>query len=274
MSRLVNVSITGGLGNQMFQVATCLSYAWKHGMKPIFLKGEWIGMASHPGTHWETFLFRLKEFLVDALPQNIRNYYPEKWDYAPIPNPTELSTPSGNIRLNGYFQSDKHFSEHSKQIVELFRPSDECISKLTIKYHHINFDEAGILHIRRGDYLNLKNIHTPLPIDYYKEAIRVVEEKAGRPLKWFIISESSSYEWIKDQEIFKDFVIVTNDFDYEDLGFMTFFKYFVIANSTFSWWGAFLSQKEEKVVAMPNNWFGPEGPNPHEGIYPEGWIRV
>lgn len=276
MSRFVNVSITGGLANQLFQVATCLSYAWKHGMQPIFLKGEYGGLPNHPGTHWDGFLSRVKKYLIDALPTTIRNYHPEKWDFSPIPNPVELSVPSGNIRLNGCFQSDKHFLEHRKEILELFQPPDEIINKLKMKYHYVLQDsnKFGILHVRRRDYLKSSVIYNTLPIDYYEKTIQIMEEKAGHSLQWFIIADSSEHQWIKDQEIFKRGLIVGNDFDYEDLWMITFFKYIIIANSTFSWWGAWLNQKEDKVIIMPKKWFSPEGPYPYEGIYPEGWIKV
>ncbi len=288
MSQFVNISITGGLGNQMFQVAACLGYAWKHKLQPIFLKGEWQGMETHPGTHWNSFLVRLKEYLVDSLPRNIMNYHLPHWNSTSVPSPAELSN-FHCIRLNGYFQSEKHFKDYRSEILQLFKPEDHVTSKLNQRYHHINPNDSGILHIRRGDLVGLEHIHPIMPVSYYKEAIQLLESKAGKRLKWYIISEKKDQTWIKNQELFKDFTLIDNQEnldpdpeirgperseDYEDLCTMWYFKYLIIANSTFSWWGAWLNQHPDKTVVCPKNWFGPAGPQPFDSIYPEGWIQV
>lgn len=273
MVEFVNVNILGGLCNQLFVVATCLSYAWKNNLKPIFIRNEHAGLPSHTKLYWGDFLIKLKDYVVDTIPTPVKEYHSPSWNHVGLPDLKDLSVEyPRTIRLNGYFQSELNFKEYRSDILKLFRPPNE--QQLNEKYTNLikNVDNIGIMHIRRGDFQGLQNFHPLMTVDYYKRGRKTVESKLGRKLQWYIISEKESYDWIKQQKVFRKCVILNNEKDYEDLWMITYFKYIIMANSTFSWWGVWLSDHKEKIVISPKKWFGPDGPHPFNSIYLDDWI--
>jgi hypothetical protein len=154
-----------------------------------------------------------------------------------------------NVDLFGYFQSEKYFKNIEDQIREdfSFKPDLFSICKYFID-NNFNSDVIS-LHVRRGDYVVNPN-HPLQTEEYYKKSINNLPDNLP------ILIFSDDHEWCKTQEMFSSdrFMISENNSTDFDLCLMSLCQYHIIANSSFSWWGAWLA-KSKKVIA-PNNWFG------------------
>lgn len=231
------------LGNQMFQIAALHGIAAKLKDQAYIPEG-WIYQNVFKGPFIATknispkYIFKEPSFTYSE-PPIPNNYNPQKDSYA----------------IDGYFQSEKTFINAEQKVREIFSPSDDVLNYINNKYSHIiNNDKTCSMHIRRGDYLNLPQYHTNLDLNYYMKAIKSFSKDTV-----FIIF-SDDIVWCK--EMFppsEKFVHIENEPDYIDLFLMTKCKNHVIANSSFSWWGAWLNKNENKRVIAPaaNKWFGP-----------------
>lgn len=176
---------------------------------------------------------------------------------------------SGTVQLNGYFQSDKYFSSR-EDIVNLFEFSTYIKSLVDIyeENNHLNISDYTAIHIRRGDYTNLTHYYVDLAsTDYYINAIELLGEK-----KFVIFSDDIGFcsQYFSQFQGY-DFHYVAGNNDYVDLCLMSNCKNNIIANSSFSWWGAYLNQKNGKVI-MPKDWFvcGLDS----KDLYVDGWIKI
>ena len=168
-----------------------------------------------------------------------------------------------DVSLFGFFQTEKYFKHIEKQIRKDFTFKDEIKDECDdlIK----QFTNPIALHIRRGDFVwNNKN-HPPLSLDYYKSALDLFESDRE------VIIFSDDTEWCKEQELFADdrFAVAEGGDQFYDLCLMSMCDDFIIANSTFSWWGAWLGNRG-KVVA-PKNWFGEALSHDTKDLYCKGW---
>jgi len=181
----------------------------------------------------------------------------------------------GNIYLDGYWQSENYFKEISNIIIKDFtiKYEPDIINKSMIE--KIKNSNSICIHIRRGDYISDKKtnkVHGACSLKYYYNAIKIIIKKVKNP-SFYIFSDDS--QWTKENlklkypTIYVD--INSSEKDYEDLRFMLNCKHFIIANSSFSWWGAWLSNNPNKIVCAPKRWFR----SVDEGnIVPKFWIRV
>lgn len=169
-----------------------------------------------------------------------------------------------DVSLVGYFQSEKYFNNVADEIREDFTFKDEILEPCKEMISNVNAPIA--LHIRRGDFLKNSGNHHNLDIDYYRRALG--KFRSHRNVAIF----SDDPQWCKEQELFSDdrFLIATGNGSYVDLCLMSLCSDFIIANSTYSWWAAWLANKG-RVIA-PTRWFGPN--NQHldtKDLYPEHW---
>ncbi len=182
----------------------------------------------------------------------------------------------GNIYLEGYWQSEKYFMGFSDEI----RANFTFKLPLSIKNNeistHISQVNAVSLHVRRGDYANSPKTtatHGLCSLDYYRAAIDYVTAHVIQP-HFFVFSDDIA--WVKanlniDSSVF--FIDHnTNQESYNDMRLMSLCKHNIIANSSFSWWGAWLNQNTEKIVIAPKQWFSK--PTDASDLIPAGWIRL
>ena len=274
MSRLVSVNIMGGLGNQMFQLATAYAYTKQNNGKLIVLRNK--KESDGRSLYWDNMLYRFQEFLVDKLPDNL-----EQWHES---GPTEFgiipSLTSKGLYISGYLQSPKYFFKLQQEIRELFKPTDDTMRSIQDKYNLLlkNKERAVIVHARRTDYLknqDIINFHGPLSIDYYKEAIKKMSNEIEDPL--FILASDDPAFWrsvINElPQLNSRNVYILDDDEINTIALLQQFQYFIIANSTFSWWAAWLSKDTKKVIA-PSKWFGPTGPQNYKDIYMPSWELI
>lgn len=178
--------------------------------------------------------------------------------------------------FSGYFQSEKYFSDFEELIKSDFAFKDELNDDYKKLSQLMDNENSVGIHIRRGDYVNDKNTsihHGVCSVEYYKEALKIISEKVKDPVFYFF---SDDLDWVKDNlNIDGDVVYVESSLakDHEDMQLMTMCKHFIIANSSFSWWGAWLSVDKDKTVIAPLKWFN-DGSKNTKDLIPQGWTRI
>jgi hypothetical protein len=232
----------GRMGNAMFQIATTIGYAKMYGEDFQFPYWEYCKYYNLP---LEKFGCNIK----------VSNKYDEKrFSYDLIPH-------IQNCDLSGYFQSWKYFSHCEDYIREIFTPK---------KYENpAMFRSMCAVHVRRGDYNNLPDYHPVLGMDYYNEAMSRISAT-----KFLIFSDDPV--WCKCN--FKGSKCVVTELGdvVTDLSMMMACENQIIANSSFSWWAAWLNSNKNKLVVAPRKWFGPKlaFDHPTDDLIPENWIRI
>lgn len=136
---------------------------------------------------------------------------------------------------------------------------------------------AVSLHVRRGDYvsnLTINQFHGTCSLEYYNQAIAQIAKKVETP-HFFVFSDDP--EWVKSNlKIDYSITIVDHnnaDKNYEDIRLMSLCKHHIIANSSFSWWGAWLCRNPNKIVIAPLKWFNDKSINTTD-LIPDGWIKI
>ena len=252
----------GQLGNQMFQYAATKGVASKLDV-PFMIPNHREVFDDGIGNRYTILLFNAFKLTSASLLGTLRteNYVQENGftfnkDLFKI-DKTE------NCSLYGFFQTEKYFKHIEKQIRKDFTfkddIKDECDDLIK------QFTNPIALHIRRGDFVwNNKN-HPPLSLDYYKSALELFDSDRE------VIIFSDDTEWCKEQELFEDdrFAVAEGGDQFYDLCLMSMCDDFIIANSTFSWWGAWLGNRG-KVIA-PKNWFGETLGHDTKDLYCKGW---
>ena len=282
---MISVYIQGGLGNQLFQVFALMSYCFDNDKKFV-IPGYKLDPVSKEGsprpTYWDSLLKGLKPY-VDSQLKSERRYTEPHFHYRALP---DIKNQSDDIEfeLFGYFQSPKYFHDNFdkiNQIVQITNARKETIQRYKIMY----FDKPTIsMHFRHGDFKNIQDFHPILPFMYYKNALKkIVEETKSEEYRVLYFCEKGDIKRVSDYIRFikKDFPkmrFVKGDLEAEDWAQMLLMsgcEHNIIANSSFSWWSAYLNQNKKKVVCYPDKWFGPAMGNKIMGdLFPANWNRV
>ena len=195
--------------------------------------------------------------------------------------PSSLSSQKTKF-VFGFFQTENNFKPISDIIKKEFRVKDKPSIENQEMIKQIQSVNSVCLHIRRGDYLNprWKNLQI-CTFDYYNNAINKILDSIDDPVFFVFSNTHSDLEWIKEnyhffdksknRKIKLDYVDLGNP-DYEELRLMYSCKHFIISNSTFSWWGAWLSDSEDKIVCVPTRWNLSDDKDTK--IYLSSWIKI
>jgi hypothetical protein len=270
---LCSVDIIGGLGNHLFQIAMILFYSKKSNKKIVLNNKELLPDRFNQirKTFWDT-LFKDKFDVVPETDYNkmlFHTYY-ESHAHKYVELPFEYSN---NILFKGYFQSFKYIDDDiRKQMIDLVYSNADLMYDAYEKYNNIKTkfgcedDDMVSIHIRRTDFILLKDFHNNLTFDYYKDALKTANKK-------YITVFSDDIEWCK-QNINKDL------YEYIDIHFvdinnveiefilMSMFQHNIIANSTFSLWASFISTYQQpKIIIAPKIWYGSTGLKEHNEVY-------
>jgi len=289
MNKVV-VSLYGGLGNQLFQYATGYALSKHHNCK-LILDLAWFDVVPKlKGTTPRKF--SLDPFHLDVEQQHVGiNRLWSKLQRLPLFkrgqmqlfreqsfqfDPKLFMAPAP-LWLDGYWQSPKYFEKWASDIRHKIGKPNQMSPKTKEMMSLISHSDSVCVHIRRGDYVTnaqAKECHGLCSLDYYREGIKRVTAHVGNP-HGFIFSDDPA--WV--QKHFKveiPFTVIDingPDEAHEDLWLMAACKYFVIANSSLSWWGAWLSESPSKVVVAPLDWFK-DNPNQTRDLIPQGWIQI
>lgn len=280
-SKIVSIKLLGGLGNQLFQIATTLAYAWKHSLNPQYKKAKKIPsrLGYRPG-YWNTVFRKLP--IKNYLPYHLIVFKENSFSYHKIPGPNQIENfeKHNGILFYGYFQSAKYFDKYRKKILSFLFYIDSSEKNYLKKKYSVIFSEKKItvsLHIRRED-----NIKEPVPLvtpylwntDYYQKSIAYFKNKFGTEnLKIVVISDDPL--WSKEfmKKTFPELKpLYPHEKDYLDLYLMSCCRHQIISNSSFSWWAAYLNTYLDKIIVAPKKWFGPKGPLKWDDIYIDEWI--
>lgn len=287
---MIIIKLSGGLGNQMFQFATGLSIAQENGFqlkidissfkktnscdtprefaldkfdfKFLQASESEIEIIRFPLGGMSRIISLIKKMIIR---QHMLDYHPG------------IFRVKDNKYLDGYFQSEKNFFKYSKIVRQVFSLRKEYLNQIpkAISDRFISAESISI-HIRRGDYAQDKKTnkyHGLCSLSYYEGAISLITSKVKNP-HFFIFSDD--LEWVKKNlpinhphTFVSDGVLIPQ----QEMYLMSKCKHNIIANSTFSWWGAWLNENPDKIVIAPKKWVNIE-PNPHPNIIPETWITI
>jgi len=257
---VITSQLQGGLGNQMFQIAAATALGHRHGVETVFnFKNHYLPLQGRKAKNYQNSVFsRLKiddELIVSNVYREVGHSF------------SDISYTSGSLCLLGYFQSEKYFLNFSKQIRELFSCTAEIESYLNKKYNSIFEKKTTSIHIRRGDYLKFSDVHPSCGKEYYTKAMEIADADL-----YVIFSDDPL--WCSDNFKGSKFLVVDGEEDYTDMYLMSKCNNNIIANSSFSWWSAWLNNNENKVVIAPKKWFGDRGPQDYHDIVPSDWERI
>jgi hypothetical protein len=178
--------------------------------------------------------------------------------------------------FDGFWQSYKYLDPIKDVLLEEITPKESIENKYSNLISEINNSNSVSIHIRRGDYVNdkkTKSAHLTFGMEYYTEAIKTIKEKVGNPV-FYIFSDD--IEWVKENfKIDSSTVFVSKPDikDYEELIIMSKCKYNIIANSSFSFWGAWLNQNPNKIVIAPKKWNN-KYTKQYKDLLPPEWIKI
>jgi hypothetical protein len=231
-------SLAGRLGNNLFMIAQAYARALDQN-RQLIVPANQVG---HMGD------------FVDNIFRKLDLY---------INHPDEVKGNEATV-YGGYFQSESHFEKYSEAVKSLFSPTKEFIDRIRTEIPVIFDTEVTVINVRRGDYLIYQNYHPVVSPEYIHKALTLV------PSKQYIVA-SDDIPWCKEHLNIPDAIYLEGWKIHEQLWIMAMCHHFVISNSSFSWWAAYLSRHPGKIVIAPETWFGPEGPATWEDMYCKGW---
>ena len=293
---MIIVKLMGGLGNQMFQYALGRNLSIKK-KTDLFLDNTLLGNPSHTMTprNYELGIFNIEasiapKNLLKMVPSSrrnkIRSTFHKIFNKQPLITYMKEQTINfdnqildlpDNVYLDGYWQSEKYFSDISEVIRNDFliqtNPS-QINQKILDSIEECN---SVSIHIRRGDYVTnpkTRRIHYICDEEYYRKSINQIHEKVKNPY-FFVFSDD--IDWAKHNITSESPIIFishnSGTKSYEDLRLMIHCKHHIIANSSFSWWGAWLGEHKEQLVIAPGRWYNSKKCNYFDRL-PSDWTLI
>lgn len=288
--------IQGGLGNQMFQYAAGRALSKHYGV-PLLLEKSWFANTPKGSTprEFQLSLFKLpasdqiksKNSLLTGklgrIAQRINPFKPyticESQGFQFDPKLFLLEGAlNKDIHMVGYWQSYKYINEIRSILQDEFQTKNPLSNHYAVYLEQIKRTDSTMLHIRRGDYIHLRSayeFHKPLEIDYYLNAIDTMLLK-NPEMHFFVFSDD--LEWAKamlPKTLNITYVENTGkpDAAVQELQLMTHCNHYIIANSSLSWWGAWLKKDTTGTVLAPNRWIRDAALNLSD-LLPAEWIRL
>jgi hypothetical protein len=294
---MISIILCGGLGNQLFQIFATIAYALKYKHRFVFEYTEKLPYGpTVRHTFWETFLSPLKKFTTINPSNGFNNS--QIWslpvdDYSPHNFHHFREPKHANQRIHGYFQSYKYFKDYQEIIFSLIHLEEQTTS-IKNEFSYL-FDDAYhsiSMHFRLGDYKYLQECHNVLGYSYYERSLSYILSKLSIPVNeefkmkikvlYFCEKEdnktvSEHIERLNEKWRFLEFVKVDDAIaDWKQMLIMSLCNSNIIANSTFSLWGAYFNlKKENKHVCYPSVWFGPcLNHNFVDDMFLDDWVKI
>jgi hypothetical protein len=292
---VITVSLIGGLGNQMFQYAAAKELADRHGVGLALDLSRFNDINNTPrcflldrlrvpeGTASYFFRARWRGRIVRFAgrtrlmrpPQLPQHYREPDFHYDPA-----FGALGGHTTLFGYFQSERYFGRIARKLRKWFAPREQLAGAAREMLIRIKASGLPIsVHLRRGDYLKpgTAEFHGILGEAYYREALGRLEGTIrGEPELFVFSDDPAAAEQVLSFMPKSRLVHVRGapERPWEDMTLMAHCHHHVIANSSFSWWGAWLNERQQKTVIAPRAWFAPEElmKRNMNDLYPSGWI--
>lgn len=282
---MITINLMGGTGNQLFQYALGRSLARNDDVQ--FAVSHFIGDSAR--------MYMLDQLGLE-LPLVLRGSGPVVHEGTMPFKPEILDVK--NVVLNGYWQSEKYFKRVRSTIQNEIFTNNFCLNQKSLDLEKMinSCEYSAFLHIRRSDALSKRALmyHGMLDGQYYRDGVAYIRERVPN-VQFFVFSDDP--DWCIEQPEFSDMIVVSHNRmsgttdangiitkkpggrEVEDLYLMSLCRHAVVANSTFSWWGAWSSawqgDEEGRIVTAPKKWFlpTPNTPDPRD-IFPPSWVQL
>ena len=277
-----NIGSLGRLGNQMFEYAALRGIAARHSYDWMIPTPDRKGIENY-SLHdcFKLSPDRNEGIMFDQYAQEPYFHFCEEL-FEKCPD---------NVSLHGFFQSWRYFANVQDEIRKDFTFHDGILNPCLEMMEELEGQEPIMLHVRRGDpnltdprgfkwsYTQCGSMHPVQPIEYYEKALKAFDK--NQP----VIVFSDSVDWVKEQEFFSgDRFMISEPEDkyadgsytpYADLCLMSLCSHAIIANSSMSWWGAWLQTNPDKMIFAPKMWFGPDYKDKDtKDLYCPNWILL
>lgn len=275
---MINViKFQGGLGNQMFQYAMYIALRKR---KPYSLFFFDIGGSTgcHNGfelpsifpsislsraTWYNRIRYRMPfifKHLITLKQPNSLTFYPE------------FLQEKNDAIYDGFWQSEQYFQDVTETIHRRFSFNEILLNNKTLELRNklLTETESVSIHIRRGDYLS-ETFRLTCNLEYYKKAISLISKKLSNPHFYFF---SDDIAWVKENIPIPNAIFIdwnTSKDSWQDMYLMSHCKHNIVANSSFSWWGAWLNKNESKIVIAPSLWFDDGS---IQDVHPRTWVLI
>ena len=290
--RYISCYLMGGLGNQLFQIFATIAYGLQNERQVVFPHSKQLTSGTVRNTYWDSFLNVIEQTHTVA---NTNNHHTNDsvlrfptvkengFRYIPVPN---VHNPE--FLLYGYYQSYKYFQEVQAdlfQLIQLDKQKDTIVQKTSDDYFSNGEIKNISMHFRIGDYKKIQDCHPLMTYEYYEKALKYIIEKdrtsQHQVLYFHEDIDTDDVNMIiyqlTQQDMFSSiqFVRVQHSLqDWEQMLLMSCCSHNIIANSTFSWWGAYFNTCADKIVCYPSLWFGPKIGHDTQDLFPEDWNRI
>ncbi len=258
----------GRLGNQLFQIAATLAHAKEMNVDAVFPQWKYKNY----------FMNKVDDILNTEYDYRFRGILHDLhaepgFHYSPIPL-------NKNLVLHGFFQSEKYFIGHKDYVLSHFMPTPEFYSTIRdAGGSTLNLTNLCSIHVRRGDYLtNEDHQNQALPMEYYRAALMRVMQHCGDKANFLILSDD--IPWCK-KAFGTGFIYSEGNSEIIDLFLMSMCRHHIMANSSMSWWGTYLSQlfgnqeqRSTSITIAPTPWFGPAFKGSTDDLYVPGWVKM
>ena len=293
---MIIVNLKGGLGNQMFQYACAKALSFRQAMSgnENELKLDTSEFEKTTGTDtprkYELGAFNIKENIASA--EEIKKL---KYPLGPLSkvagftkakvfrkfhvsfHPSILKK-KGDVYLDGFFQDERYFKDIEEVIRSEFALKKPFAKQAKELFEKISRDPYSVsIHVRRGDYVSNKAArehHGSCDIEYYEDAVIEIAKRMGKPSLYIF---SDDIDWAKDNMAFScpvTFVSAKGISNAEEMMLMSACRHNVIANSTFSWWAAWLNRNEDKIIVAPRRWSNKHNNDWYANIVPKNWLKI
>ena len=284
---MITCNLMGGLGNQLFQIFTVISYAISRNHDFQFINKETLGQGETTvrNTYWKTFFSKLSSCLFDENPNFHIVYREECYEYKNIPG--HLLQPNTNIMLFGYFQSYKYFQQNYKLIcliLDIFEKKQEVLKECVEKniLNIVKLKNTISLHFRLGDYKNIQQFHPIMSYEYYKNSLDYILKNIDYTPNILYFCEDQDFHEVSLTITKLNIEYPSIQFsrapnilnDWQQLLLMSSCRNNIIANSSFSWWSAYFNNYEDKIICYPSTWFGPACDKETTDLFPPEWIKI
>lgn len=279
---MITCNLMGGLGNQIFQIFTTISYAIKSRNKFKFLNVSTLGSGSTTirYTFWNSFFSKLQPFLIDNISQPIHVIREKDFTYNELPIYEMVGR---DCLIYGYFQSYKYFHENYEiicRIIGLGKMKDELLKKLNLNDEYLK--NCISMHFRLGDYKKIQEFHPLATYEYYRNSLNFIKNKTSETYNILYFCEDIDIDDVmitinRLEKEFPQYIFIRGENileDWEQMLFMSCCHHNIIANSSFSWWAAYFNFWPDKIICYPSIWFGEKANNNTKDLCPKEWNRI
>jgi hypothetical protein len=254
---MISSNLIGGLGNKMFQITAAYSLGLDNNEPSVFE----ITPQSNDHNTVDSYKNNIFRHITFGKRDSTNNFMEPHFHHSEI-------TYKPNLHLMGYYQSEKYFVSNRDSVLSLFSIDPDSKKYIDDKYGDILTKNTTSIHVRRGDYLGLTNHHPTCNLLYYSKAM----ESFSSDTTYLVFSDD--IPWCEEVFVGDNFVFIRDNNDYIDMWLMSLCNNNVIANSSFSWWGAWLNKNPNKKVITPNKWFGPAVNHNTKDLIPNTWTKI